>query len=152
MDIENKKSRVAYYFDEDIGNHIYVQLGQYHPLKPFRIEMTDQLIEAYGMKKHMKRTAYSESFNQQKYFNIKTMKRATKDQLNYLKVLTLKMENKYTPMRFTLQGKYIYQEEVERKIILKRFSLHISLILMVIHWLHTPYQFSTTKELAQRQT
>ena len=53
MELE-KKPRVAYYHDDEIGTHLYVQLGQYHPLKPLRVQMTDELIEVYGMKKYVK--------------------------------------------------------------------------------------------------
>ena len=53
MELE-KKSRVAYYHDDEIGTHLYVQLGQYHPIKPLRTQMTDELIEVYGLKKYMK--------------------------------------------------------------------------------------------------
>ena len=50
METETSNRRVAYYYDEEIGTHLYVPLGQYHPLKPKRIQMTDELIEVYGMK------------------------------------------------------------------------------------------------------
>jgi len=44
METETSDKKVAYYYDEEIGTHLYVQLGQYHPLKPMRTQMTDELI------------------------------------------------------------------------------------------------------------
>ena len=36
---------VLYYFDESIGTYNYGN----HPMKPFRIAMTDNLIKSYGI-------------------------------------------------------------------------------------------------------
>ena len=45
-----RKGKVSYYFDEDFS--IY-QVSQTHPMKPFRIKMTDSLIRSYGLDKKM---------------------------------------------------------------------------------------------------
>lgn len=42
--------RVAYFYDDSIGNFNY---GSEHPMKPKRISMTHELIVSYGMYKHM---------------------------------------------------------------------------------------------------
>lgn len=42
--------KVSYYYHEQIGNFYY---SQNHPMKPFRIKITDTLIEAYKMKEKM---------------------------------------------------------------------------------------------------
>nr|WCZ58515.1 histone deacetylase 1 [Andalucia godoyi] len=44
------KSRVAYFFDHDIGNYYY---GQGHPMKPHRIKMTHNLLLNYGLYNHL---------------------------------------------------------------------------------------------------
>lgn len=44
------KSRVAYFYDGDVGNYYY---GQGHPMKPHRIKMTHNLLLNYGLYKHM---------------------------------------------------------------------------------------------------
>jgi histone deacetylase 1/2 len=41
-----RKPVVSYFYDDDIGNYQY---NQGHPMKPFRVRMTDQMIKAYGM-------------------------------------------------------------------------------------------------------
>eukprot|EP00918_Siedleckia_nematoides_P044389 GHVU01097097.1.p1 GENE.GHVU01097097.1~~GHVU01097097.1.p1 ORF type:complete len:436 (-),score=96.72 GHVU01097097.1:241-1548(-) len=41
-----RKSRVCYYYDDEIGNFHY---GLGHPMKPHRVRMTHDLIEAYNM-------------------------------------------------------------------------------------------------------
>jgi histone deacetylase 1/2 len=40
------KKRVAYFYDDDIGNFIY---DPHHPMKPHRVRMTHHLILAYGL-------------------------------------------------------------------------------------------------------
>ncbi|KDQ15475.1 hypothetical protein BOTBODRAFT_108783 [Botryobasidium botryosum FD-172 SS1] len=40
------KRRVAYFYDNDVGNYSY---GIGHPMKPFRMRITHNLISAYGM-------------------------------------------------------------------------------------------------------
>ena len=44
--MEEKKKRVAYFYDEDVGNYFYAPL---HPMKPHRIRMAHNLICAYGL-------------------------------------------------------------------------------------------------------
>ena len=52
MQIEsNTNSRVAYYFDEEIGIYTF---KKGHPMRPFRIKMTDEMIRAYSLREHMK--------------------------------------------------------------------------------------------------
>ena len=40
------KRRVAYYYDPDIGSYSY---GLGHPMKPFRMRLTHNLVSAYNM-------------------------------------------------------------------------------------------------------
>jgi histone deacetylase 1/2 len=42
----NRKMRVSYYYDDEFS--IY-QLGTQHVMKPFRIKMTDALVQAYDL-------------------------------------------------------------------------------------------------------
>jgi histone deacetylase 1/2 len=44
------KPRVAYFYDEEIGNFYY---DEGHPMKPVRVRMTHSLVLAYGLHKHM---------------------------------------------------------------------------------------------------
>ncbi|KAJ1664001.1 histone deacetylase (class I) Clr6 [Coemansia sp. RSA 1813] len=44
------KKRVAYYYDEDVGNYNY---GYMHPMKPFRMRMAHNLVTAYGLDQKM---------------------------------------------------------------------------------------------------
>ncbi|PIO69446.1 histone deacetylase family protein [Teladorsagia circumcincta] len=43
---QHGKTRIAYYYDGDIGNYYY---GQGHPMKPHRIRMTHNLLLNYGL-------------------------------------------------------------------------------------------------------
>ena len=42
--------RVSYFYDTEVGSYFY---GQEHPMKPFRIKMTHQLIVNYGLYRKM---------------------------------------------------------------------------------------------------
>lgn len=44
------KKRVAYFYDEDIGNFYF---GNGHPMKPHRVRMTHNLVLSYGLYKKM---------------------------------------------------------------------------------------------------
>ncbi|KAJ2403322.1 hypothetical protein GGI23_000027 [Coemansia sp. RSA 2559] len=44
------KNRVAYYYDEDVGNYNY---GYNHPMKPFRMRLAHNLVTAYGLDKKL---------------------------------------------------------------------------------------------------
>jgi histone deacetylase 1/2 len=44
------RSRVAYYYDEEIGNFYY---DEGHPMKPVRVRMTHSLVLAYGLHQYM---------------------------------------------------------------------------------------------------
>jgi histone deacetylase 1/2 len=46
----SEKTRVVYYYDESVGDHMY---DEGHPMKPFRIRMTNDLVNNYGLYKHM---------------------------------------------------------------------------------------------------
>lgn len=48
--MEEKKNRVAYFYDNEIGSFYY---GNDHPMKPFRIKMAHQLIVNYGLYRKM---------------------------------------------------------------------------------------------------
>ncbi|MCQ2821570.1 MAG: histone deacetylase [archaeon] len=39
-------SRIAYYFNDKVGTFYY---GPYHPMKPFRIKITHEMLRAYGV-------------------------------------------------------------------------------------------------------
>ena len=47
----SNKPVVSYFYDDDIGQYQY---NQGHPMKPFRVKMTDSMIRAYGMHDLMK--------------------------------------------------------------------------------------------------
>ena len=44
--MEERKKRVVYFYDEDVGNYYY---GHLHPMKPHRIRMAHNLICAYDL-------------------------------------------------------------------------------------------------------
>ena len=44
------KRRVSYFYDNEVGSFYY---GQEHPMKPFRMKMTHQLIVNYGLYRRM---------------------------------------------------------------------------------------------------
>jgi hypothetical protein len=46
MDIEPRKSRVAYYFDDEIGLYTF---NKGHPMRPFRMKITDELVNVGWM-------------------------------------------------------------------------------------------------------
>lgn len=52
MTTESKKlkSKVAYYYDSDVGNYSY---GFGHPMKPHRMRMVHNLVLNYGLDKKM---------------------------------------------------------------------------------------------------
>jgi histone deacetylase 1/2 len=47
------KKRVAYYYDEEIGNFYY---GPGHPMKPHRMRLAHHLILAYGLYRQLGQT------------------------------------------------------------------------------------------------
>lgn len=49
--------RVGYYFDEEIGMYTF---KKGHPMRPFRVKVTDELIKTYQMDKMM--TCYDSTF------------------------------------------------------------------------------------------
>jgi len=46
----HSKDRVAYYYDGDVANFHF---GARHPMKPFRLELTHNLVLNYGLLKKM---------------------------------------------------------------------------------------------------
>ena len=44
------KNKIAYFFDDDISLYKY---SDGHPMKPFRVKITDTLIQKYGLGNHM---------------------------------------------------------------------------------------------------
>jgi acetoin utilization deacetylase AcuC-like enzyme len=54
-----RKSKVSYYFDEEFSLY---QVSNTHPMKPFRIKMTDSLIKTYEMDKKMEPIQIDEDF------------------------------------------------------------------------------------------
>ena len=47
---EERKKRVAYFYDDEIGNFLY---AKHHPMKPHRVRMTHELILTYGLYQQM---------------------------------------------------------------------------------------------------
>jgi len=45
MDLEFNK-KVLFYFDDDIGTYQY---APGHPMKPFRVAMTNEIVKNYGL-------------------------------------------------------------------------------------------------------
>ena len=45
-EVAKRKSRVAYFYKEDIGNYYY---GPGHPMKPHRLRLTHSLVSTYGL-------------------------------------------------------------------------------------------------------
>lgn len=43
---ELKKKTVAYFYDEEYGNH---SLGGFNPMRPHRVRLTNNLLNAYGV-------------------------------------------------------------------------------------------------------
>ena len=54
-----RKSKVSYYFDDEFC--VY-QVSPSHPMKPFRIKMTDTLVKSYDMDKKMEKISVEEEF------------------------------------------------------------------------------------------
>lgn len=50
QNLSDKKKRVGYFYDEQVGNFYY---GTGHPMKPHRVRMTHNLCLAYGLYKNM---------------------------------------------------------------------------------------------------
>eukprot|EP01084_Bolivina_argentea_P098006 176171_1 len=50
MSKEEIRKKVAYFYDEEVGNFYY---GQYHPMKPHRMRLAHSLIVSYGLFKKM---------------------------------------------------------------------------------------------------
>ena len=48
--MEERKKRVAYYFDDEVGLYTF---NKGHPMRPFRMKITDELINVYGIKPAM---------------------------------------------------------------------------------------------------
>jgi hypothetical protein len=48
--MESRRKRVGYFFDEEIGMYTF---KKGHPMRPFRVKVTDELIRSYGMDKMM---------------------------------------------------------------------------------------------------
>ena len=69
-------SKVAYYFDDEIGTFFY---GQYHPMKPLRMKITHEMLKAYDILPKFKRILPEEHpefvENSLKSTNERTLKR-----------------------------------------------------------------------------
>jgi histone deacetylase 1/2 len=50
MDTLGKRKNIGYFFDEEIGMYTF---KRGHPMRPFRVKVTDELIKAYGMDQMM---------------------------------------------------------------------------------------------------
>ena len=51
MEVPERNNRIAYFYDEDVGNFFY---APNHPMKPHRIRMAHNLILAYDLHKKMR--------------------------------------------------------------------------------------------------
>ena len=72
------KTRIAYFYDEEIGNYYYEER---HPMKPVRVRMTHELILAYGLHEHL------QVFRPRRSTEMEMMRYHTKDLISYLKCL-----------------------------------------------------------------
>ncbi len=53
--MSKSKPRVAYFRHDDLGLFYY---GREHPMKPFRLQMTDSLVHSYGLHRRPNVTVY----------------------------------------------------------------------------------------------
>jgi histone deacetylase 1/2 len=82
------KRVVSYFYDDDIGNYQY---NQGHPMKPFRVRMTDEMIKTYGMDKMMTRMYVEPEFIENVDFSVFH----SDDYVDVLKNLTLENKDLY---------------------------------------------------------
>lgn len=82
------KPVVSYYYNDDIGNY---QFNSGHPMKPFRVRMTDQMIGAYGMHDYMKPMTVEPEFIENVDFTVFH----SDDYVDVLKNLTLDNKDLY---------------------------------------------------------
>lgn len=83
-----RKSRVSYYFDEDFATY---QVHATHPMKPFRVKMTDTLVKCYGMDKKMQNMKVDEDFIEQ----VDLTKFHADDYIDCLRNITVDKKDEY---------------------------------------------------------
>lgn len=83
------KTKVSYYYNDDIGNY---QFNQGHPMKPFRVKMTDSMIKAYGIDKDLIHMEIDQDYID----NVDFTMFHSDDYIDILKNLTLDNKDFYT--------------------------------------------------------
>ncbi len=79
---------MSYFYEDDLGNYQY-SVG--HPMKPFRVRMTDEMIRAYEMDKKMTRMHIEQEFIEGVDFSVFH----SDDYVDVLKNLTLENRELY---------------------------------------------------------
>lgn len=82
------KRVVSYFYDDDVGSY---QFNQGHPMKPFRVKMTNELIQAYGMDKQMLPMEVDRDFTANVDFTVYH----SDDYIDVLQNLTLENKEQY---------------------------------------------------------
>lgn len=83
------KSVVSYYYNDDVGNY---QFNSGHPMKPFRVKMTDEMVKAYGLDKRMVNMEVDQDFIDSVDFTVFH----SDDYIDVLKNLTLENKDFYS--------------------------------------------------------
>jgi len=83
-----RKGKVSYYFDEEFS--VY-QVSGNHPMKPFRIKMTDSLIRSYDLDKKMEAIQVDEAFIE----TVDLTKFHSDDYVDCLRSISIKNKEKY---------------------------------------------------------
>jgi histone deacetylase 1/2 len=83
-----QKKVVSYFYEDDVGNYMY---KQEHPMKPFRVRMTNELICAYGLDKQMKRMEIEQEYIENVDFTLFH----SDDYIDVLKNITLENKDLY---------------------------------------------------------
>jgi acetoin utilization deacetylase AcuC-like enzyme len=74
------KRSVSYFYDADVGSFLY---GEGHPMRPFRINMTHQLIMAYGLYRKMNVYVSNKIFPNCKFLATKSRNRLIDDGVSF---------------------------------------------------------------------
>ena len=74
------KRSVSYFYDADVGSFLY---GEGHPMRPFRINMTHQLIMAYGLYRKMNVYVSIEIYTYCNFLATKSCNRLIDDSISF---------------------------------------------------------------------
>jgi histone deacetylase 1/2 len=86
--LATRKSKVSYYFDDDFC--VY-QVSPSHPMKPFRIKMTDSLVKSYGLDQKMDKLQVDEEFVE----SVDLTKFHSDDYVDCLRSMTIANKDQY---------------------------------------------------------